>query len=153
MLLRQARRATGLSSRSQRSSVRARQKRHRGRDFASFVTATFPTLTSALDVAGGAGTLSYSLSHDHHIPCCVVDPRPLRLSANKTKILLRPREEEEQEEEDVDEEEDDLPMPSEQGKHGRDGYRSRSQLFSTSGERIAENDRLRTRYWRANRGK
>ena len=41
-----------------------------------------------LDVAGGAGSLCWDLAIQHGLGTTVVDPKPVRLSKAKTKIML-----------------------------------------------------------------
>ena len=39
-----------------------------------------------LDVGGGKGELAFELTRLEHIPCCVIDPRPMRLHAYERRL-------------------------------------------------------------------
>jgi hypothetical protein len=91
---------SGRSRQQLRSRLRAKQKLTRGPDFANWLVDTFGldslrgagtsgAQNAVLDVAGGRGDLAWALCVHHAVATTVVDPMPLRLSAAKTKFLLK----------------------------------------------------------------
>ena len=86
---------TGRRAQKLHSRQRAKEKRNRGADFAAWLVSTFGDAELkrpggvVLDVAGGRGDLAWALTVTHGAPTTVVDPLALRLSAAKTKFILR----------------------------------------------------------------
>ena len=99
-----------LVGRQKRSKINARRnaRKHRATDFTAWLVGRFgaarlrhgsgqaegeegvegSSSCGVLDVAGGKGKVAYDLAVRRGIPCCVVDPMPVRLSAHTTKLVV-----------------------------------------------------------------
>lgn len=84
--------------RNKKTNSHHRVCKARGPAFATWLVETFAEALQTqdeqswgevLDVAGGAGTLSWELAFEHGIRSTVIDPRPVRLSEGKTIAALR----------------------------------------------------------------
>ena len=83
---------TGRAKRQKRN-IRKRAKRHRATEFTAWLVQRFGADTlrggaGVLDVAGGKGKVSYDLAMRRGIPCTVVDPRAVQLSAHTSRLVL-----------------------------------------------------------------
>lgn len=68
-------------------------KNNRAAKFVDYLVAEFgyqqlaASAIGALDVAGGAGGVAFELAARRGIPCTVIDPRPVKLTAKQTDVL------------------------------------------------------------------